>query len=574
MKKIITYFDPSATKIFIEKEDENGEMKRTLSSTNNFVSMAEIVARVIEIDTPDQIPQRLDTGYSYYHVLDFQTLKAGEGIYFDELANSYKADRYGFVVKIESEIRVLPLRFVSQDKYKVFYFIYPTKFGKTPVYKDIEEDLHLNHILAGIGKNKIEEQLATINPEDPKLIKLLAAKGREPVNGHEEYFVPLMDVEKKAGSMKDDGSIDFKQVNSIVQVYKGQEVLQRIPDKKPEDGYDVFGTKVTAITESDLGFKKGDNIVQASTDPNIFLAGIDGCIKVVKNKVTIFETVIINGDVNYETGNIEFKGSVMINGSVLPGFSVKADGDVIIDHAVEDAQVHAGGNVTVRMGVVGKEMVRIISGGSVAAKYLLNAHVEAAGDIVIADSIINSDVFSNHYVVVTEKQGKIIGGKTTALYRIQAKVAGAINETGTTLTVGRNLYIEKEAFELKKEIARLREEVGEVALKIRTNFGENVFKDPKGFLAILPPVKKKNCLLLLKELSDGNGRLKELNAQCQLVEEKLKLEEDPVIFVYDKIFPGTTLNIKKSVRKIDQEYTNVRFYEDPEGKMIRFNAAV
>ena len=573
MKKLITYFDPAATKIFMEKE-ENGEKKKLLSSDKNFVSMAEIVARVIEIDNVEQIPQRLDTGYSYYNVLDNRPLKSGDGIYFDDTAGCYKAERYGFVILADNEIRLLPVRFISQDKFKAYYYIHPTKFGKVPAYRDLEEDMHLNHILAGIGKNKIEEQLVALNPEQPKLIRVIAAQGREPVNGHDEYFIPLMDVEKKAGSMKDDGSIDFKQVNSIVQVYKGQEVLERVPAKKPEDGYDVFGTKVIAIMEEDQGYRKGDNIVQSPHDENIFLAGIDGCVKVVKNKVTLFETVVINGDVNYETGNIEFRGSVIINGSVLPGFSVRAEGDVVIDHAVEDAQVYSGGNVTVKMGVVGKESVKIVSGGTVAAKFLLNAHVEAASDIIIADSIINSDVFANRYVIVTEKQGKIIGGKTTALYHIKAKVAGAVGETGTILSVGRNLFIEKEVYELKKEISRLREEVGDVGRRLRVSFGEGVFKDPKGFLAILPPVKKKNCLLMLKELSDGNGRLKELNAQCTTVEEKLKLDEEPVIFIYDKIFPGTTLNIKKSVRKIEQELSNARFYEEPTEKMIRFTAAI
>ena len=204
MKKIILYFDPLATRIFNEKEEENGEKKFVLSSTKNFVSVSEVVARVLEIDSEEQIPQRLDTGYSYYNVVEFRALRAGEGIYFDDTNNSYKADRYGFVVLVEGELRILPVRSVSQDKYKVYYYIHPTKFGKIPVYKDIEEDLHLNHILAGVGKNKIEEQLATIDPEKPVLLRLLAAKGREPVNGHEEYFVPMLDVEKKAGTVKED----------------------------------------------------------------------------------------------------------------------------------------------------------------------------------------------------------------------------------------------------------------------------------------------------------------------------------------------------------------------------------
>jgi uncharacterized protein (DUF342 family) len=58
------------------------------------------------------------------------------------------------------------------------------------------------------------------------------------------------------------------------------------------------------------------------------------------------------------------------------------------------------------------------------------------------------------------------------------------------------------------------------------------------------------------------------------IEHKLVLEEEPQIMVKDTVYPGTTLMIKKRTRKIEEKLTNVKFYEDPEEKVIRYTAAV
>jgi len=183
-------------------------------------------------------------------------------------------------------------------------------------------------------------------------------------------------------------------------------------------------------------------------------------------------------------------------------------------------------------------------------------------------------VFSNNTISVIAKHGKIIGGNSTALYEIAVNVAGAIGETETILNVGRNLYIEKELALVFEEIAKFRGVVAEVIRKLKTNFGEGVFENPKEYLTILSSVKKKNCIFLLKELSDKNKELKSLVNKSKEIQAGLKLEKEPVISIRNKIYPGTVLNIKKNVKKIDSILDNVKFYEDPNDKVIRFTPAI
>ncbi len=574
MKKIIFYFDPTVRSIFAGKGGAEEDAKVTISSPYNFVYTAEIVARIIEVDSEDQVRTRLDPGYEYFKVQEFHNIKADTGIYYDESNNCYKSSSYGFVIFDGQKIRWLTPLIISKDKLKAYFTVYPTKLGKLPSIKDIDEALASYRILARVEQKKMQEQLDALDPHAPAFLRILVAQGRKPVNGHTEYYMPLIDTKKKAGEIKADGSIDFKEVGSIIEVRKGQPILQRYPAIKPEDGYDVYGIKLSAEIVRPEGFRKGDNIIKLETDENTFVASVDGCLSISGNRISVLPVALINGDVNYDSGNIDVTGSVHIMGSVLPGFSVKARGDIVIEKSVDDAYIESGGSITVNMGVVGKENVKLSALGNITAKYLLNATVEAAGDIVVEDSIINCNVFSNNRITVTAKQGKIIGGKTTALYEIIVNVSGSPNETETQLNVGRNLFIEKELADIHKEISKWRNAVNETMTKLKLSFGEAVFDNPKEFIEMLPAVRKKNCLLLLKELSGNNIELKKYVEQAKEVQSKLKLEREPYIVIKNKAHPGTVISVKKSIRRIDSPIENVKYFEDPEEKIIRFSAAV
>ena len=105
-----------------------------------------------------------------------------------------------------------------------------------------------------------------------------------------------------------DGHIDFREVDSIVQITKGQEVLQRYPEIKPEDGYDIYGEKSLAEMEESKGFLCGTNLIPSKDDENIYISHIDGCLEIEKKTISVVAMAVIKGDVDYSTGNIDFNG--------------------------------------------------------------------------------------------------------------------------------------------------------------------------------------------------------------------------------------------------------------------------
>ncbi len=573
MRKLILYFDPSVQAILVKKTAEDGETKVVLSSRHNFVSENEIVARIVDIKTDEDPASYIDEGYDYHNVVDYFNFSTGAGIHFDEVSKSYRASYYGFAVLKDARISLLSPLVLSKDKTKAYYNILPTRFGNFPSYNEIVEILHAEKIISVITREKYEKQISEIDLNHPHMTRVVVAEGREPVNGYDEYFEPLLSFEKQAGRIMSNGRIDYKEVGSIIQVQKNQEILQSIPAVKPEDGYDIFGDKVMAVKVDKKGLKKGENLLQSGFDLSIYLAGIDGCINIENGKVSVLPVAVINGDVGLDSGNIIFNGTVHVTGSVLPGFRVQADMDIIVDRDVEDAQLRAGGDITVKLGVVGKEAVKLVAKGNITAKFMQNAKIEAGKSVTVDDSIINCDIISYDTVTVTSKSGKIIGGKVAALYEIKAQTIGTQTETATSLTTGRNFILEDQINKKRTEIIMVKQRVEEINTTIKMQFGEEIFKNPKEYIKILPPVKKKNCLILLNDLGNANAVMKKLSEEAKAIEEKMKFEKEPVIIATNRVYPGVVINIKKSVKKIDRAIENVKFFEDQLDKTVRFVAA-
>lgn len=575
MKKLILYFDPSAQSILVKKKNSAGEVKTGLSTRHNFAAENEIVARVVDIKEESEIESVIDEGYNeYYNVQDYSTVTIGRGVRFDETVKAYVASYYGFITLKDGKLNLLSPLVFSKDKISAYYYVYPSRFSTYPSFREVFDVLHHEKIVYPVQREKFESQIEALKKTDPQFSRVLVAEGKAPVNGYDEYFEPLIAVEKKVGKILSDGRIDYKEQDSIIQVQKNQEILERIPAVKLEDGFDVFGEKVPAVKEDKKGLKRGENIVQSGFDETIFISAIDGCIDISNNKISVMPVAIINGDVDFESGNIVFNGAVRIKGSVKSGFKVQADNDIIVEGDVENALLVSGGSITVEMGVVGKDGTRLVAKGDVSAKFIQNAKVEAGRNVIVSDALINCDIISYDRIEVTSKNGKIIGGRLIALYEIKAATIGTPTETITNLTVGRNFAVEEELSRKRAEMKIARERIDEITTSIKMQFGEEIFKNPKEYIKILPSVKKQTCLVLLNDLGKANAAMQKLLEESWEIEARLKLEREPFIAVRGRIYPGSAINVKKSARKIEASLDNVKFYEDPEDKSVRYVSAI
>ncbi|MGY8826999.1 MAG: FapA family protein [Candidatus Latescibacterota bacterium] len=147
------------------------------------------------------------------------------------------------------------------------------------------------------------------------------------------------------------------------------------------------------------------------------------------DKIEVLPIVTLSGDVDYSTGHIETRGDVVITGSVLFGFQVRAGGNVTIGGRVENgACVEAGGNISVALGVIGQK-ARIVAGGHLETKIIQNAYAAVEGNLLVGNCLFRANTHVGEHIEVKELGGKgagsIVGGICYATKGIKSRSIGS-----------------------------------------------------------------------------------------------------------------------------------------------------
>ena len=328
---------------------------------------------------------------------------------------------------------------------------------------EIFEYLKEQEITYGILENDIIEFCK--NKEYSK--ELIAAGGKEPVNGKDAEIIYNFDISnEKKFAESDDGTIDFRNLNNVTNVKKDTVLCYIVPAAEGEDGIDVYGNPISYKKGRDISFNYGKN-TYISEDGLQLLASTDGCVEFKNNKVYVEDVYKVN-NVDNSTGNIDFVGSVIINGDVKEGFSVTAAGDIKIRGMVEGAYIKSDGDVVISKGMNGMSKGSIYAKGNITSKYIENATIVSEKNIY-AEALINSDVKAGDSIIIKGLISSIIGGTTTAKNKIYAKTIGNKTNPETNIIIDLTEYIEEQK-EIEKKIRmnrRLKEELSEKNNKIK-----------------------------------------------------------------------------------------------------------
>ena len=150
--------------------------------------------------------------------------------------------------------------------------------------------------------------------------------------------------------------MDFKNLNIVNQVEQGTAICEIIQPEDPVTGMNIYGNEIPGKPGSMPAIPNGDN-TYLSEDGTKLIAAITGNLTFSNNRFSVRQQFDVPENVDASTGNIEFAGDVIIRGSVLEGYTVKAGGNVTVYGMVEGAQISAGGNVQLKQGSTGWERV-------------------------------------------------------------------------------------------------------------------------------------------------------------------------------------------------------------------------
>ena len=254
--------------------------------------------------------------------------------------------------------------------------------------------------------------------------------------------------------------LDFKNRGEIPQVHQGELLAEKIPMVEEEPGRDVFGKPFPVTRARDAKLLAGAG-VELSSDGLQARAVTDGRPEVCPfGKISVFPELNINGDVDFETGNVEFDGHIIVNGVVQDGFRVK--GGSLTAREISKASVDVSGEVVVYGGVLAAD---IKAQGGVRAFHFHASRIESLGDVVAEKGIVDSKIVTTGKCIAT--RATILASTISAKMGVEAAQIGSYRSGPCTMIFGVDHVAEKEITARREDIGRLEKQRADAAREIR-----------------------------------------------------------------------------------------------------------
>lgn len=343
-----------------------------------------------------------------------------------------------------------------------------------------------------------------------------------------------------------EGTVDYRAESHIISIAAGDVLCDLIPPEPGTDGLRVTGEVVRAKPGVPAKAPMGTN-TRLSEDGRQLLATMDGHVEFSNNAFQVKPSLEVEGDVDYSSGNIDFRGDVHIRGDVRANFTVRATGKILIDGLVEAATIEGTGDVTIVKGVLGEQKAVIRSHAVVRARYLENCTV-FAGECVYADCIIASEVNSGGRISVQSGRGAVIGGILSAAERVEAAVIGTQSERKTVVILGQQPFAQEEIRRSEEELEAVRRELKELEHKLaggKAQGGTPQAAKERVRRSVLA-VREDKLVKKLEELEEQKPELVKCRLSC------------------GTLYPGTEISIGSARLCVDRTYKHctARYDED------------
>ena len=479
----------------------------------------------------------------------------------------FRAALRGKLVIIKNQLHVVPsdvdcrIRIrTDENKMHAYLDCKPAQGDGNPLsLESVLTEMENNGITHGIDKEKIASVVNEANKGGIAIADVEVATGTPPIAAIKGSIEYTFDTKTKEYDFRilPDGRIDYRTTLAILTATENQLLARVTPATPGVPGRTVLGEEIVPGGDCAAARLVPGNGVRVSPDGTEFYAAIAGCIILNGPVLDVVNIYVVNGDVDYSTGNISFNGNVVINGTVLDGFEVNADGDIVVLKCVESAILTAGRDVIVKSGVLGRGKGLISAGRDIRIGYAQNARLEAQGDIYIGNYAINSSISTSKRLIMQERRGAVIGGEVFALRGIDVKNIGSENETKTYVESGTDYLVMRTINEMDGVIAFCEQNVRKI---------ENTLEGISDKLGSGVPIQPSMKPLMRKALD----KKRDLEKRIALLQAKrsdlhrASLEKDTCsVKVRDVCFPKTSLKIKELRTVVTNQYKHVRFYDDP-----------
>ena len=470
---------------------------------------------------------------------------------------------FGYVDFTDRKLSVKSPLQMAEDKLSASVSIYPPSrnadgsLSTMISCRDLVELIQYYSIKADVDFSVFEELSAEVLKTRKPLLNQTIIYGNQAHNGTDEKLKIMVELEKKAGELRKDNSIDFRERHATVRVKKGQTILTLTKATDGYNGQDILGNTIFPNKGNKLNLTAGKNIeiVEEGTRYS-YRATKEGLLISESGRFEILDAFVVDGNVNFSTGNLRNEtGSIVVKGSVLPGFTVTAQDDIIIEDCLDNAKAFSEKNIFIHGGILGREAA-VNADGDVETSIVNHALVIAKGKITIARESYFGRLCSWNIVRFTAQESRINGGTIQALHKINAtNVGNSHNSVPTHLMVGK-------CFATEENVLRQIADSGMTFQTTRLKKEIDILSDSLERSKRLPPDKLPSPEALQ---SLQSYLFQKKKAWAELVKKQKDLMaqviEDPnaTVDISGKIYPDTRITILDATYLVKETMEKVRF---------------
>ncbi len=328
----------------------------------------------------------------------------------------------------------MPLELVlSQDQVKAFLTLKKSgSHGMT--LETLKTFLAINRVISGLKPDhEIQAWLDTVSVGDKPFTVASGRPPSPPEDARVRYYFPK--DYRQAGTLKEDGTFDFTDRGKIPFVKKDTLLAQKVYPVAGIPGMTVTGDGIAVPEPVDIPLAAGPGARMSEDGVDVFADSDGQPFLDALGNLSVLSELNIKGDVDFETGNIDFSGNLIVKGTIKPGFRVKAASLTV--QQIEGAHIVLTGDLTCSGGIIDATLVRVQ--GDIHAKYINNSVIEGFGDLSVQKEIIDSKIQMSGAIL--NPTGAVIASRISAKMGIDAGSIGTDMAKPSRLVVGVDKYV-------------------------------------------------------------------------------------------------------------------------------------
>ncbi len=509
----------------------------------------------------EEVPS-VDSFEHYIDASEFRGFKIDKNAVLLILEQLQQAELEGTDTIIKQEIAHLPSAeisiAISEDQMSAKLTVTKGPNNSVPTIKEIQQLALSQGIKRGLSNKRINNLLSRLIDDKPDAtLSEDVAFGLPPRNGKNSYIMPLVPNALDrvlAPQATEHGKVDMRNLGEVISVSASTPVAKRMPPSKGRLGKTITGRDVTPIEGEWKDIKLGENTQVSSSDPNIILSVLSGQPRFDNGVMSVDDTYTCKG-VNVGTGNINYQGSVIVNGDVTESMEIVASGDITINGFVESAMVRAGGDIIITQGATGKmqdEDCRLVANGNIFVEHGQGLDVICAKDLNIGKQLAYSRIKCKGNINVGKgdnPSGNIFASNLNTYGTVRAGTVGAVSGSALSIDFSEGLLLLEKRHESLAELLRdLTKKNANHEIKV-ANLNHRVI-----------PANLKQKLNSLNDYLAAERILLTWvkDAKLELENKIEQYEINARVIANKELFPGVTIKLNKAVFRAEREYQRVK----------------